>query len=567
MTDHYIPPVAAPKLGTGELAGGYREWCETREQQAPEKYLLRSHSSLLFSIVVPVHNPLEHWLQDCINSVRAQFFENWELILADDGSRQETLDLLKKNQLLDDRISISLQAQPSGISTTTNRAADLAQGDFLVFLDHDDLLDPYALSAFAQRLQAKPEADIIYSDEDRFDENYQRLHPGFKPQFSLEKFLCTNYIHHPVVMRRKLFMQIGGLNRQYDGSQDYDLLLRAIEVTSKIEHIPDVLYHMRIHSGSLASGAEAKPEAHSKGRAAVQAYIQRQQLDAIIKPTVFAGNHNLSYPIKQRPKTSILLLVDEEKQIKESKLNWQQHQDDEILICADISKTIPVRLNQLARKAQGDLLIFANGHLQPEPLCIDELLGHCIRKNTGLVTGKLTYSDGKLHSCGLTLGTKGCAGRWHYSCNADDLGYGGWMGINHEVSAVPWQLLAVKKELFMEAGLFDTQYKSNGFDVHLALQLGHSYKLNHKVAVLAQASFSQPCPQRDELWLEDDFIHLWTQWRNKLNQEDPFYNPNFSIYDESISFISPSELHLKRFGVFNAYDTLSFKLLRNIFSY
>ncbi len=133
MTKQYIPPVLVPKLGEGEESGGYREWCELREQQAPEKYLLRNHSSLLFSIIVPVHNPLEHWLQECIDSVRGQFFSDWELILADDASEQNILDILKKNQKLDSRIKITFQSKASGISATTNRAADLAKGKFLFF--------------------------------------------------------------------------------------------------------------------------------------------------------------------------------------------------------------------------------------------------------------------------------------------------------------------------------------------------------------------------------------------------------------------------------------------------
>ncbi|MCF7970032.1 MAG: glycosyltransferase [Methylococcaceae bacterium] len=566
MTDVYCPPIMPVALGAGELSGGYRAWCEEREKQAPHNYTVHRHSHLLFSIVVPVHNPPAQWLQDCINSVRSQFFADWELILADDASSQETIDLLYKNQALDARIKISLNSQQSGISATTNRAAHLANGDFLVFLDHDDLLDPYALSAFAQQLQKNTATDIIYADEDRFDVDYRRIHPGFKPKFSVEKLLCTNYIHHPVVMRRSLFERLGGFNSQYDGSQDYDLLLRAIEHTAQIKHIPDVLYHMRLHSGSLASGAAAKPDAHDKGIAAVQAYLQRQKLPALIKATPFEGCHNLSYPLTQRPKTSILLLADSNAIRDDIEGCWRQHENDEILICTEIKHSIPERLNALATKAQGEILIFADGQLQPEPECITELLGHCIRENIGLVTGKIAYSDNKLHSCGLTLGIRGSAGHWHYACHADDLGYGGWLGINHEVSAVPWQLMAVKKALFMRAGLFDCGYITKGFDVHFALQLANDKTLSHLTTPLAKAKFPFPCSHQDEIWLEQDFKRLWLFWKNTLNQSDPFYHPNLTIYDESISFISPYELRCKNLGFFNAYDNLSYQLLWQCFN-
>ncbi|MEE9337669.1 MAG: glycosyltransferase [Methylococcaceae bacterium] len=566
MTEQYTPPVLAPKLGEGEESGGYREWCELREQQAPEKYLLRNHSSLLFSIIVPVHNPLDHWLQECIDSVRGQFFADWELILADDASGQNTLDILKKNQELDSRIKISLQSKASGISATTNRAADLAKGNFLVFLDHDDLLDAYALSAFAQDLQKEPKTELLYSDEDRFDDDYQRLQPGFKPQFSLEKLLCTNYIHHPVVICRTLFAKIRGLNSQYDGSQDYDLLLRAIEETTKIRHIPDILYHMRIHSGSLSSGAEAKPEAHKKGIDAVKAYFKRQQLDVVIKPTVFAGYHNITYLFKKRPKTSILILVNPQSSIETTQLIWQQHIDDEILICNNISKTIPERLNDLAKKAQGDILVFADGQLRPKSNCIDELIAQCNHGDTGLVTGNISYSDGKLFSCGVILGIKGCAGQWHFSCDADDIGYGAWMLINHDVSAVPWQLMAVKKELFNQAGLFDCNYKKQGFDINLALKLSANINIKHKFSALSKATYPYPCPHQAESWQLQDFILLRNNWKRELAQTDPFFNPNLSILNNSITFMSVAEQWYKKFGTFTSYDYLTTKLLWKCFN-
>lgn len=566
MTKDYVPPVNTPELGAGELSGGYREWCLERMRQAPLKYSLHSDTQRLFSILVPVHNPADHWLQECIDSVRAQTYPHWELILVDDASQASTIQILQKNAALDARIKISLQKQQSGISTSTNCASEMASGEFLVFLDHDDLLDAYALTAFAQRLLKKSDVDILYADEDRFDKHYQRLQPGFKPQFSKEKLLCTNYIHHPVVIRGSLFKHLGGLDRNYDGSQDYDLLLRAIERTDKIEHIADVLYHMRIHSGSLASGAEAKPEAHDKGLAALKSYLQRQKITANIYTTPFAGYHNLSYPLQYQPKISILLLAGSEEDVTILSESWQQHPDDEILVCHNIKKTIVKRLNALADQALGDVLIFADGRLRPEPGCINELVSHCLHKSIGLVTGKLIYSDDSLHSCGLVLGTKGSAGRWHYACGANDLGYGGWMGVNHEVSAVSWQLMAVKKEYFFQVGQFNEDYIEHGFDVHFALQLTHRMQLRHLAIVRAKAYFSDVCPQTPEYWSQQDFLLLWSYWQKQLNKTDPFYHPSLSIYDEGIHFIGKAEIYLKDYGVFMGYDKLTYQLIWQCFN-
>ncbi|MCF6204949.1 MAG: hypothetical protein L3J59_14980, partial [Methylococcaceae bacterium] len=291
-----------------------------------------------------------------------------------------------------------------------------------------------------------------------------------------------------------------------------------------------------------------------------------QKIKSVIKPTTFAGYHNISYPFIKRPKTSILVLVSQQSSIETTQLIWQQHIDDEILICNDSSKTIPERLNKLATKAQGDILVFADGQLRPKSNCINELIAQCSHGNTGLVTGNLNYSDEKLFSCGLILGIKGCAGQWHFSCDANDLGYGAWMAINHEVSAVPWQLMALKKELFLRVGLFNCNYKNQGFDIHLALQLSSNTNIKHKFSALSKATYSYPCPDQAELWQLEDFILLRNNWKRELTQTDPFFNPNLSIFNNSITFMSTTEKWYKKFGTFTSYDYLSTKLLWKCFN-
>lgn len=564
MTESYTPPVTSPQLGQGENNAGYRDWCQHQSETAPEKYTIRRSTELLFSVIVPVHQPEDQWLQECIDSVRGQFFADWELILATDCSLASSIKILQDNQKREPRIKLKLETGQPGISATSNRAANLAEGQYLLFLDHDDLLHPYAMSAFAETLQNHPETDLLYSDEDRFDNNKQRLHPGFKPKFSKQKLLSTNYIHHALLIRRSLFEQLRGFRSQYDGSQDYDLLLRAIEKTQYIQHVPDVLYHMRIHPGSLSSGAEAKPLAHQSGRECLNDYFQRQNIAATIEESPIPGlNHIIYPPVTDKSKALLLLLSDQTEQTQKLN-NWQTQQIDEIVVCARTDLSIAERCNHFAKQSQADILFFADADLIPETDCIRHLSSFVMLPETGLVTGKLIYADNKLHSCGLIRGIKASAGRWHYSCLSQDAGYGGWMAISHEVSAVPWQLMAVKKDIFIAAGLFDEQYQHHGFEIDLALKLEQQHQ-NHLYCAKALARYNSPCPMQSETWSQQDFVRLWEQWQHLMQQTDPCFHPEFSHYDESIQLSQHTERTLKGFGVFNGYDTLSYKLLWQCF--
>jgi GT2 family glycosyltransferase len=555
----YTPPISPPLLGAGEDSGGYNVWCQTRDLQAPHKYTIQHCNKVpLFSVLVPVYDPQPEWLQECIDSVRSQTYSGWELIMVDDASQNTAIrTILKTAAQNDKRIKVDYNDTRSGISTTTNRAASHAVGDYLVFLDHDDLLDTYALAAFAQTLRDEGQngnIDVLYADEDRFDETRKRMHPGFKSEYSPDRLLTTNYIHHPVTIRRDLFEQLGGLRSQFDGSQDHDLLLRAVEICNRVVHIPDVLYHMRLHSGSLAANPNSKPKAHEIDREAIAETLKRRGITGEVMPAP-EGVPGYSVVRRKMPENvSISMLILAENIIDATEIS-ELSESYQCVISFDSNLTIPERLNALARKATGDILIIASSQLHLKSGWREAIIPHLIRPEIGLVTGKLVYRSNFLHSCGLVLGVAGVTGRWHYGCNASEPGYGGWMVLDHEVSAVPWQFMGVRRSLLLDNGLFDTAFVQHGFDIDLALRLQEQANLHHLAIPGAKAVFNQDYPEYQlEKWNIEDFKLLWKRWGHIIRKGDPYLNPNLSLYNEGIKLIDQEENDMRTRNTFMPHD-------------
>lgn len=559
----YRPPVQPLSLREGEEGGGYNYWCRMRDRIAPDYYGSITKGPL-FSIVVPVCDTPRQWLQECIDSVLSQTYPHWQLILSDDASEKEYIkEIMERAKGRDNRISLIFSEKRGGISAATNKAAKNADGDYLIFLDHDDILDPHVLAAIVNVLNQKGEADIIYADEDRFDENHKRLQPGFKPAFSPEKLLATNYIHHPVVIRRRLFEQLGGLRSEFDGSQDYDLLLRATENNEKVLHVPDVLYHMRIHHGSLAAGPKAKPKAHDRGRAAVREALSRRGIEADVVALPEPGLNRIVRHLHTMPAVSVIVVAEDETPLRTLQEVWQ---GCECLLAAYQNKKPAQEINAMAEVAAGDILIIAGSKVRPLSGWQRALVPHVVRPEIGLVGGRLTDSENRLISSGLVLGVAGAAGRWHHGCNASDCGYGGWMMIDHEVSAVPWHFMGINRDLFLELGGFDEDFKQNGFDIDLALRLTEEKGVRHLCIAGAEAKMiSTIVDESLDKWHEEDLVLLWKKWGRVIRQGDPFYNLNLTLNSERVFFSAECEREMRLRGYFMAYDTLTTKLFGHKF--
>ena len=305
----------------------------SRAQQAPAEPPQRSDAPLI-SVLTPVHDPPLQMLEEAIASVREQIFGDWELCLVDDGStRPEIIDALQRHAAADPRIHLERRPQPGGIAAATNAALEIATGQYIALLDHDDTLAPDALEHVAQQIADQPDLDMIYTDEDIVLDGRQiwiHLKPGWSP----DTLRTNGYTCHLGVYRRTLVREIGGFRSQFDGSQDVDMILRLAERTDRIAHIPRILYHWRAHASSTAGG-DAKPYAYVAARNAIAAHLERSGLEAEVgfgPPGLYRVAHRVD------PSTSVdlVLAVDNEHGLAEAAASWlaQPHPTWNIVLAA-----------------------------------------------------------------------------------------------------------------------------------------------------------------------------------------------------------------------------------------
>ena len=249
------PPPEQRHLTESTPQNEYRRWIARHEPNAAQLEKQRSYrvpTAPKISVVVPVYNPPAEYLEAMVKSVQAQTYSNWELCLADASPLEHVKPILQRFAAQDSRIQVQFLEANLGIAGNSNAALALATGDFVALLDHDDTLAPFALHEMANAMRANPSAEFFYSDEDKLDTSGERVEPNFKPDWSPETLLSRNYICHLLVLKHSLVERIGGFRPGFDGAQDYDLVLRAGEVAKQIVHVPQVLYHWRMHAASTA---------------------------------------------------------------------------------------------------------------------------------------------------------------------------------------------------------------------------------------------------------------------------------------------------------------------------
>ncbi|MCA1584380.1 MAG: glycosyltransferase [Acidobacteria bacterium] len=459
----------------------YAKWCarhtpDARALAAMARGLASWPNHARFSILTPVYNTDPVWLEACIESVRAQVYPEWELILSDDGSSREETRRVLRTYESDPRVRVVWHAENRGIAAATQAALERASGDFIAMLDHDDELLPHALYRLAARLAASPDADLIYSDEDKLELDGTRTDAYFKPDWSPDLFLSSMYVCHFLVMRRTLVAEVGGFRPGYDGSQDYDLVLRLIERTSRIEHVSDVLYHWRKIPESASSAGTAKPWAHLAGQRALQDYANRNALDATVEDAGVPGLYRMRYHVRATPRVSVIVATTPASGADEPPAHrrpgaafvlpaWigkQQPAWVEVILVVSpedaeqarrrgrdrvrvvgASGSETDRLNAGADVATGDYLLFLSPGVEPRhDDWVEALLEHAQRPEVGAVGAKLFRPDGRLHHIGLTIGPTG-VGRRSFD------GYpGSWAGYFSNANAIR-NCLAVSREAVM----------------------------------------------------------------------------------------------------------------------
>ena len=518
------------------------------------------------SVIVPVYNTPAPFLRTCLESVLAQYYPYWELCIADDASTEphvrEILEEFREGA--PQKIKIIYRETNGHISQATNSALSLATGEFVAFLDHDDVLSPDALLELAALLNRHPEADLIYSDEDKIDEFGNHKLPFFKPDWSPDLLECQNYICHLLVVRKKVLERVGSLRKGFEGAQDYDLVLRITEYTEKIHHIPKILYSWREFSSSTSINMEAKPYARKNGHRALQEHLQRKLKSVSYLEGQVIDLGDLRYETFYRPKDKVLVSiiiptkdrVDLLKNCIESILNKSTYRNFEIIIMnnnsekketyaylEEISKKLNIRIieanyefnwskinNHGIDEAKGEVFIFLNNDTEViTENWIEKLAGDALRPEVGVVGPLLLYKDGLIQHAGVGVGLGG----W-----ADELFKGAKPihqaspfvspMVKRNVLAVTGACMVIARKTINKIGNFDERFIVCGGDVEMCIRAYERGLYNIYNPFVRLYHYESKTRNRKKI-PETDFRISYEVYRKYLKEGDPFYNPNLSL--------------------------------------
>lgn len=542
-------------------------WNERREKELTSK--LASFSQLpLISVLMPVYNPPLSFLEQAIESVKKQVYDNWELCIADDFSNDaDVRDYLTVVAASDSRIKVMFRDVNGNISQATNSAAELATGEFIAFLDNDDVLTPNALGEVALYIMEHPDSDFLYSDDDKIDEKGKRFAPQFKPDWSPELLLSYMYLSHLCIVRRSLFTKIGGIRIGFEGSQDYDFALRATEHARHVGHIPLVLYHWRATIGSTAQSGDAKPESHTAGLRAIQEALERRHIDANVLHPSWAkkdglGIFSITFPIRGPSVTIIIptknsfdilrtcinslertnygdykiLIIDNESDDPEI-LSYFQNCSHRVLRIANPSEGFNYSyLNNCAVDAcDSEYVLFLNNDTEiTNPSWLSEMMGYAQLEGVGAVGARLLYPDSRVQHAGIVHGYyKGMAGPAHKLLPNWNNGYLSYAAVSRNYSAVTAACLLMSRQLFIEIGGFDEAKFGVAYnDVDLCYRLvDKGYRCVYSAGSILKHYEGHTrgfCDKPDEE----------AAFKNKYRYRvDKYYNPNLSLENERFDIL------------------------------
>lgn len=529
----------------------------------------------LISLLVPTFNTHPRFLSECIESVLAQTYDNWELCLADDAStKTQVCKILKAYASKDDRIRYTVRRKNGHICRASNSALKLAKGEFIALLDHDDILWPNSLHEVIKALNYNPKIDFIYSDEDKIDENSQ-LHsePFFKPNWSPEYLRSVNYITHFAVLRRSIVEKIGGFRPGYEGAQDWDLFLRVSRETNNIHHISKVLYSWRKSKSSTARQPHVKEYAYVNQRRALQDDLKQRGLKADVGWQIPYSMWRLDYKLKSDPLVSIIIPTKNQFEYIQRCLQsiWEKSKylNYEVLI-VDTGSTdkrvwelykiydeLPINLKVLkwekrfnfsavcnfgARHSEGDYLIFLNNDTEViTQSWIEDMLGYAQQKDIGAVGCKLLYPDGRIQHGGIILGvggqhgTPGIAGHFFPAFKDNppqDPAQSLYIGGTRNFAAVTAACVMVARDKFNNVQGFDSKFRIAFNDVDFCLKLldlgcrnvylPHVQLFHHE-----SVSVGQPGSRNRDLAEFDKEIKMMLGRWSSMIENDPYYHPEF----------------------------------------
>ncbi|MBV9611735.1 MAG: glycosyltransferase family 2 protein, partial [Acidobacteriaceae bacterium] len=553
------------------FASDYHRWIYEFERPDDELLQLKlsgiQHRPLI-SILMAVYNTEPAELRAAIQSVLEQSLANWELCIADDcSSRTEIRETLETFARQDAKIKVSFQGERGGISKTCNAAWEMAQGEYIAFLDHDDTLAPHALAHVCETLDRHPDSDLLYSDEDKIDRKGQRYDPFFKPDWSPDLLLSENYICHLLVLRQDLARKIGRFYSDCDGSQDYDLILRATEQAQRIEHIPKVLYHWRAGVASTASSLRNKEYALDAAQQALLRHAERAGNQMRIGPSSIKGRWRARYPIPVGTRVTVIIPSGGKADVLRTNLSSlfrkTTYTNYEVVVVDNsrsnaIEKLVremqPGRTlryldwrnkpfnysvinNGAAKQCDSPVLLFLNDDTSViAPEWMEAMTELAMRPEVGAVGAKLLYPEGRIQHAGVVMGLYDNCGHAFKGMDGSVGHYFDFSDIIRNVSAVTGACLMTRAEVFRQAGGFDeTEFAVAFNDIDLCLKIG---SLGYRVLYTPHAvlyhheAFSKS--SKDLVPHPEEVARMRFKWESSI-AADPYYSPNLTRNDEDYS--------------------------------
>lgn len=552
----------------------YKTWIynnEPNENEIKKQEKFKFNYEPKISILIPMYNTNELFFKELITCLKKQTYKNFEVCLAD-GSEVENKNL-KKYFSDDDRFRYQHLNSNKGISENTNAALDMATGEYIALVDHDDVLPCFALFEVIKAINNNPAVEFIYSDEDILDSNYERKNPYFKPDFSPYTLRSCNYICHLSVIKKTLINKIGKFRSQFDGAQDYDMILRATENAKLIVHIPKILYHWRAHNNSTSQNTDSKSYAFIAGKRAIEEQLKRLDIKGSVESLETPGTYKVNYEIINNPFVSIIIpnkdsIEDLNKCI--SSILKSTYSNYEIIIVENNSESREIfefynkleknyknihvvkyiekgfnfsKINNFGRKfAKGEYILLLNNDVEIiSENWIEEMLGICEQKNVGIVGAKLLYPDNSVQHAGVILGIGGVAGHIHKNIKDSDPGYFSRAVIINNFSAVTAACMLVKIDIFDEVEGLDESFEVAFNDVDFCMKVRKKgylvvytpfAKLHH---FESKSRGLEDTPEKQRRF-EGEIERFKNKWHEELENGDPYFNKNFRL-DSSLFII------------------------------
>lgn len=542
----------------------YSTWVAAEERALPPWNVHREIAGVwmyrpVISVVMATYQPRRDWFEQAVRSVIDQSYPHWQLCIAVDGGSTEWLnDFLRRKAEADQRITFEILSDRLGIGGALNRASRQAVGEYLAFVDHDDLLSPYALHYVVEAMQGG-RADLLYTDEDRIDAQGRRVRPHFKPGWSPELLTSCMYCAHLLVISRRAFTDVGGFRPRFDGSQDYDLALRVTEGDVSVKHIPRVLYHWRLHSGSTSENPSSKPYAHEAGRRALEeALIRRWGPESMVEDGTSFYMYRARRELTQIANAATIIVCSRNRRLlkrclasvgataSDTKIELivVHHREgassDGVASVAQSfgCKVIPYakpfnfsEMNNLAAsEAVHSVVLFLNDDviaLRADWLL--RMIEHLQRKEIGVVGPKLIYRGGAIQHAGIVLGLGDGVGHPGRFQLRSDLWP--WLDMTRDVSAVTGACLGIRRQLFQELGGFDPGFPFNYNDVDLCLRArAAGYRIVLEPAAVLRHDENQTRTGGTTLRERERFLSRWPQ---AFEKGDLFYSPNLAGVEET----------------------------------